>query len=164
MLHDLSSPVLHDLSSHSYCILGALFLCETLVTPPVKSQPVPSPEKGGGKVSMVLILSSVGVVCIVWAVILLELDFDEIDGSICTGYKFWEFSFPWRNSVLHVTLFPSLLVCLNSTTSKPLKGGGEVFKECCFSCALKAVGHFLSTEFIPSFVAYFSALASHNQC
>ncbi|WMV34099.1 hypothetical protein MTR67_027484 [Solanum verrucosum] len=50
------------------------------------------------------------VVGIVWAVMLLELDFDEIDANICTVYKFWEFSFPWRNSVLHVTLLPSSLV------------------------------------------------------
>ncbi|KAK6786825.1 hypothetical protein RDI58_015350 [Solanum bulbocastanum] len=41
---------------------------------------------------------------------LLELDLDEINGSICIGYKFWEFSFPWKHSVLLVTSLPSSLV------------------------------------------------------
>ncbi|KAG5600812.1 hypothetical protein H5410_032182 [Solanum commersonii] len=93
----------------------------------------------------VLILGRVVCGGIVWVVMLLELDFDEINASICTGYKFLEFSFPWRKSVLHVSLLLSLLVvrASNLPVLSLKKGGGEVFKGYCFSCALKAVGEFL---------------------
>ncbi|WMV34092.1 hypothetical protein MTR67_027477 [Solanum verrucosum] len=50
---EIDASICTGYSSHSFGILGALFLCETLLTPPVKSQPVPSSEKGGGQVSIV---------------------------------------------------------------------------------------------------------------
>uniref|UniRef100_M1BCJ6 Transmembrane protein n=1 Tax=Solanum tuberosum TaxID=4113 RepID=M1BCJ6_SOLTU len=88
LLHDLSRYVFRTSSSSSFLFLSSSVLYFTI--------------------SAGFYLGPCGGIVLV--VMLLELDFDEIDASICTGYKFLEFSITWRKSVLHVSLLLSLLV------------------------------------------------------
>uniref|UniRef100_K4C628 Uncharacterized protein n=1 Tax=Solanum lycopersicum TaxID=4081 RepID=K4C628_SOLLC len=75
-----------------------------------------------------------GVWTVILVVMLLELDFDDIDASTCTGRS--QARKRRRASI-------NCLEASNLPVLSLEKRGGSVFKGYCFSCALKVVGVFL---------------------